>query len=206
MAKRQHYNTVFEESKVYHVYNRAINNEQLFLNDNNCEYFLKKYDHYLSDYVDTYAWCLMGNHFHLMIRVKENFGAAGSPNLDKDIAKKQIDNPISNQFNLFFRSYALAFNKQNKRIGSLFQSPFKRVAVENENYFTNLLCYIHNNAVHHGIVKSTENWKWSSYQTILSEAPTKVKREMVLKWFNGKVEFIEYHKQKNNLTEELIIE
>jgi REP element-mobilizing transposase RayT len=197
MAKTEHYFTKFEAGCVYHVYNRTVSNELLFRNDDNYFFFLKKYDQYLSDYVETYAWCLMGNHFHLMIRVKEN--------LHKE---ETIEHFISTQFKRLFQSYALAYNKQFQRNGSLFQNPFKRSIVANEKYFSQLLFYIHSNPTHHEIVKDFRDYKWSSYQTILSSAPTKLKRKIVLNWFSDEHDFIEFHKQKlkTENSEEWIIE
>ena len=59
------------EGKFYHIYNRGNNRETLFYTEANYKYFLKKYDKYLSEYIDTYAYCLLPNHFHLLISVKE---------------------------------------------------------------------------------------------------------------------------------------
>jgi hypothetical protein len=60
-----------EYGKYYHIYNRGINGEDLFRSNENHEYFLRLYEKYMEVVIDTYAWCLMGNHFHLLIRVKE---------------------------------------------------------------------------------------------------------------------------------------
>ncbi|MCF6359136.1 MAG: transposase [Cyclobacteriaceae bacterium] len=54
----------------YHIYNRANGNENLFRSDENYEYFLKKWGEYISDIADTYAYCLMPNHFHFLIKTK----------------------------------------------------------------------------------------------------------------------------------------
>ena len=71
MARTDHYYTKFEEGRFYHIYNRAVDKKPLFKNLDNYEFFLKKYDQYLSPVIDTYAYCLLGNHFHLMVRVKD---------------------------------------------------------------------------------------------------------------------------------------
>ena len=59
-----------EENQFYHIYNRGNDGTDLFYQDRNYIFFLKKYDNYLSEYVDTYAYCLLPNHFHLLVRVK----------------------------------------------------------------------------------------------------------------------------------------
>ncbi|MBK9571111.1 MAG: transposase [Chitinophagaceae bacterium] len=60
----------FDEQGIYHVFNRTSNREKLFLSDENRHFFLKKYTQHLSDYLDTYCWCLLPNHFHFLIRIK----------------------------------------------------------------------------------------------------------------------------------------
>ncbi len=57
--------------KFYHIYNKGVNSCDLFLEPTNYEHFLKLYDTYISPVADTYAWVLMKNHFHLLVRIKE---------------------------------------------------------------------------------------------------------------------------------------
>jgi len=71
MAKTKHYFTKFEEESFYHVYNRTVDRKPMFKNRGNYEYFLRQYDKYLSPVIDTYAYCLLGNHFHLLIRIAD---------------------------------------------------------------------------------------------------------------------------------------
>jgi REP element-mobilizing transposase RayT len=224
MAKKEHYTTLLEPGKVYHIYNRTVNDEPLFYSDENRLYFLKRYDFFLSDYVDTYAWCLMKNHFHLMIRVKDNFSrkidklinaepsnqtepfntASSAERLTNLNTQNKI---VSNQFRKLFQGYTLAINKQQKRIGTLFQTPFKRSEVNDEKYFCNLIYYIHVNPQHHEIVKDFRNFKWTSFETIFRETPTKLNRGVVLNYFGGKEEFIGFHNRKQDtLNEDWIIE
>ena len=65
------YRQPLEPGCFYHVYNRGNNGDNLFYNQENYKFFLRKYDEYLSPLVETYAFCLLPNHFHLLIRVKE---------------------------------------------------------------------------------------------------------------------------------------
>ena len=60
-----------EFGKFYHIFNRGNNSENLFLTHDNYSYFLSLYYKYISQVADTYAWCLMPNHFHMLIRVKD---------------------------------------------------------------------------------------------------------------------------------------
>jgi REP element-mobilizing transposase RayT len=61
---------LFECEKVYHVYNRANGKENLFKTDENFRYFLRKYVEYIFPVAETLAYCLMPNHFHLLLRIR----------------------------------------------------------------------------------------------------------------------------------------
>ncbi len=60
----------FSENGIYHIYNRTNNREALFLSSDNYLFFLRKYEYYRSGILDTFSWCLLPNHFHLLVRVK----------------------------------------------------------------------------------------------------------------------------------------
>ena len=60
---------VLEKDKFYHIYNRGINGEIIFASNENKRYFLKLYLKYLENKADTFAYCLMDNHFHFVTRV-----------------------------------------------------------------------------------------------------------------------------------------
>jgi len=55
----------------YHIYNRGINSENLFIDKNNYEYFLNLYNKYIPTIAESFAWCLMPNHFHFLVKIKE---------------------------------------------------------------------------------------------------------------------------------------
>ncbi|MEO8253544.1 MAG: hypothetical protein ABI554_04080 [Flavobacterium sp.] len=84
-------------------------------------------------------------------------------------------------------------NKRHKRTGSLFENVFERKLVSSERYFQQLIFYIHNNPVQHGFVKQMNLYLWSSYETIISEKPTRLKREEVVGQFGTIENFIVYH-------------
>ena len=65
----------------YHIYNRGINSCDLFRDADNYEHFLNLYDKYISPIADTYAWVLMPNHFHLLLRIKDKKEIFSSSNL-----------------------------------------------------------------------------------------------------------------------------
>jgi REP element-mobilizing transposase RayT len=219
MAKTEHYFTQFESNAFYHVYNRTVDKSKLFANHGNYMYFLKKLDEYLTDYVEIYAYCLLGNHFHLMIRVlpektiKENLLKYQEVNPERilsssksQISEKSVSAIVSHQFKKFFQAYAMAFNKQQNRIGTLFQTPFKRALVEKTEYFKSLVYYIHANPKLHGITQDFTAYEWSSYRRILLETNTKLKKTELLEWFGGINGFLEYHEDENDFNHEKGIE
>jgi REP element-mobilizing transposase RayT len=194
----------------YHVFNRGNNRETVFFKAENYRYFLGKYAKYLSPYLDTYAYCLLPNHFHLLVRVRtleEIHSAAaaaavdfpGFQNLESlpplPQRAEEIPKMISNQFRICFMSYAKSINKQENRVGSLFQKNFKRLHVHSPDYFTQLILYIHANPQSHGIIKDYRDWPHSSYPTLLSNSPTLLQRTVVIDWFNGKESMEAKHQQ-----------
>ncbi|WP_291788375.1 hypothetical protein [Cecembia sp.] len=196
--------TTFEAERFYHIWTNANGFENLFNESKNYYFFLDRYRTYLSDLVDTYAYCLMPNHLHLMIKTKDekltfNFYKNNAESTKSDF---NFSNTISNQFSKLFNSYTQSFNKLYQRKGSLFIPNFNRKAITNDAYFTWLVLYIHKNPVHHGFCQHLEQWKFSSYRTFLEQGATKIKRGDVLDWFGGRSEFIKFHKL--NLNQEII--
>jgi len=201
MAHTEHYYTKFEAGQFYHIYNRTVGKELLFKGDDNFFFFLKKYNDYLSGVVETYAYCLLPNHFHLFIRVKEINEITPANTLSEiETEEEPIHKLVSHQFKKFFQSYALAFNKQQQRNGTLFQTPFKRALISDDSYFTQIIFYIHANPQNHGLIRDFRDWKWSSYNGFISDKSTKLKKQEVLNWFGGKEAYFEYHESLHEVT------
>jgi hypothetical protein len=114
----------------------------------------------------------------------------------------------SAQFGHLFNAYTQAINKRFNRTGSLFETPFERKIVTSQEYLKDLIYYIHLNPVHHGLVDAFADYKWSSYQSILSDKPTNLNRNDVLDFFGNYQNFIDFHQVKHDLynIKELIIE
>ncbi|MBI9066304.1 MAG: transposase [Salinivirgaceae bacterium] len=167
-----------EPGKYYHIFNQGVSGTNLFADAKNYEYFLHLYNKYINPNFTTFAWCLMPNHFHLLIRVNDN-----------------LQKPPHQYFSNLFNAYTQAFNKWHKRRGTLFQRPFKRRLVADEKYFRTLVVYIHNNPVHHRFVSDAIEWGWSSYLSYLSNKPTKLDRATVIDWFGGKNNLEYMHQQ-----------
>lgn len=193
-----------EYNRYYHIYNRGINSEILFREKANYEHFLRLYTEHIMPIAETFAWVLMKNHFHVLVRILslDEIGFI-KPKDEKErivYAEKKKYNPTQ-QFGNLFNAYAKAYNHKFHRTGSLFESPFRRLPVNDEHYFKNLVYYVHNNPVHHGFCETLLDYPWSSYLTILSVKPSKLNRDKVIGWFNTKSEFIEFHQCKHDSTE-----
>ncbi len=191
--------------KFYHIYNRGINGCDLFTENPNYEYFLNLYDKYLTPVADTYAWVLMKNHFHLLVRIKE---VTELQTLSKVQTLSGLETPErvkfpdpSRQFSHLFNAYAQAFNKLNKRTGSLFEHPFKRKLIEETEHFKTMVVYIHNNPVHHGFTQHAMDYPWSSYLTCISVKPTRLQRDATTGWFNNQADFKTAHDKPENTSD-----
>jgi REP element-mobilizing transposase RayT len=196
------YNQPLEEGKFYHIYNQGNNRETLFYKDENYIYFMKKFDQYLSNYVELYAFCLMPNHFHLLVRIRalEELSKDAVANveefkqkLSKSSRLGKFSTPISplsefisEQFRRFFMSYSKSINKQNERRGSLFRKYFKRKQITSLRYLQQAVVYIHRNPVHHGFDIDFRDYRWSSYNRVTDDKITKLKKREVLEWFGDK--------------------
>ena len=176
-----------EPNCFYHVFNRGINGENLFREERNYEHFLRLYAQYIEPVAQTFAYCLMRNHFHIAIRVKEIAPTTVGLGLRKLP-------PASQGFANLFNAYSKAINKAYGRTGGLFENPYRRILIHSDSYFARLIAYIHRNPYKHGFVEDFRDWKWSSYQAMLTESHTKVQREQVLAWFHGREGYIETHR------------
>jgi putative transposase len=199
----------------YHVFNRTNNREPLFLDDEDRRLFLKKYDIYVAPYVDTFAYELLGNHFHLSIRVKQvdeilrlvedvyprERTKAQRGFLKMKPEERTVKTVMESQFTRLFTAYAMIFNVKHKRSGNLFYRPFKRALVKNEQHFGAMIYYIHANMMLHGLMSDFTDYFWSSYQAYLSDKPSKIAKEEVLNYFGGKAAFLEFHGKSHDFEE-----
>ncbi|MBI2729279.1 MAG: hypothetical protein HYX40_00730 [Sphingobacteriales bacterium] len=205
MAIPDHLLATLEEERFYHITCKSINEKSLFRDDKNKIFSLNKYQSFLGNYMDTYAYCLLDNHAHWLIKVKPATVIRQNilliPDEEKTILQSRfikgedltVDELVVRQFNSFFVSYTRSFNNMYKRKGHLFETPFKRITVKDDAHFTQLVIYIHANPLKHGFVKDFTVYDWSSYQIILNTSPTFIQRDYVLNWFGGRVRFIETH-------------
>jgi len=190
-----------EEGQTYHIYNKAISEIKLFRDKDDYLYFLSKYEKYFQQYLNTYAYCLIPNHFHLLIKMKsrEEIEVALERENTKSAIKYlngeiPVSDFISNQFKRMFSSYSIKYNNKYSREGSLFVKKMKKVKVSTDGSIQRLLCYIHHNPIHHGLTQEYIEWKYSSYYEYLHDGNKIVAKEEMLEWLGGKNVFLELHK------------
>lgn len=179
--KKTDYHIPFYKGLLYHLYNRGNGKEKIFFVKKNYYYFLQQYEKYISNFTDTFAYCLLPNHFHFLIRAR-------------------INNPdiLSESFRKFFISYSMSVNRQEKRNGNLLQRGFKRKIIEDERYFYAAIYYIHSNPVHHNITNDLKGYEFSSYKSLAGSDKTFLCRDEVIEWFGGRQNFIDYHYRIND--------
>ena len=179
--------------EIYHVYNRGNNKEPIFRSSENYHYFILLYTQYIFPIADTYAYCLMNNHFHLCIRIREEDGTNEAYQLRKQTIAWEAY--VSLQFKNLFSTYTKAFNKMYERTGSLFQKPFGRIHVDSDQYLAHLIQYIHQNPKKHGFVDHFSDWPYSSWDTFGKTGKTRIPREGVFDFFSDKEQFMDAHEQ-----------
>jgi hypothetical protein len=197
----------------YHIYNRGVNGENIFLEERNYDLFLKLFEKHIQPVTDLFAYCLLKNHFHLLIKTKtlrvspannyqtgkreSAYHGQGQPRKPLGSNMLGFDRYISTQFSNFFNAYAKTINKAYGRTGSLFQHPFGRVPITTDRQFWNVIAYIHQNPQKHGFVKDFPDWKYSSYGVILTppEKPSVINREETITWFGTREEYLLLHHQ-----------
>lgn len=175
-AKRQE-----SASDIYHVVSRGCGRQILFEDDDD----RKKYLSFLKEGIGQnkatlFAWCLMGNHTHLLI-------------------KCPIES-LSNMMRVLNSSYSMYFNKRHNRVGHLMQGRFKSEPVETDEYFLTVLRYIHRNP-EKAQMSPAADYQWSSYTEYLkgSSSPSIANTAFALELLGGTAEFASFH-QKDDPT------
>lgn len=134
---------------IYHVILRGINRQQIFYDEEDYEYFIHLLNRFqkVSQY-EVYAYCLMGNHIHLLIKVDQE--------------------PLSTIFKRIGAAFVYWYNMKYQRSGHLFQDRFKSEPVETEKYFMTVLRYIFRNPVKAGICTSPFDYPYSNAKAVMS--------------------------------------
>jgi len=138
---------------LYHITARGDRREDIFEDDQDRQAFLQTLDQVVAQFGWLcYAWCLMDNHYHLLIQ---------TPNGNLSKGMRQLNGV-----------YTQASNRRHQRVGHIFQGRFKAILVDSDAYLLELSRYVVLNPVRAGMVKKPADWRWSSYRaTVGLEAP-----------------------------------
>lgn len=157
------------EGAWYHVMNRGAGRQEVFASDSQRERFLELLCDLAERFgIETHAYCLMGNHYHLLVQTPLGNLGRGMRHL----------NGVYTQF----------FNREQRRDGALFRGRYKAILVDADEYLLHLTSYIHRNPIEAGMVDQLEDYRWSSYPayTGRTAAPVWLRRDMVYSMLGGK--------------------
>lgn len=188
----------------YHIFNRGSNRQNIFFIPENYEYFLKLLNKFLGDYVHFLAYTLLPNHFHMVIKVKDEITLKDEGNRSFKKVKKEngsllitdvgeIGKMTVGQFKRFFITYAMAINKQENRVGNLFDSKYKRLEITSQEYLQYAIFYVHYNPEKHATIKNFKEYRYSSFKALSGAAKTRIDRKLVMDIFEDKEGFLNYH-------------
>ncbi len=150
----------------YHVYNRGCNRENIFSVEGNYFFLVQRMKSLISDYsIKMIAYCLMPNHYHFLLYPQE-------------------EGELSRFIQRLFNSYTQAYNRQQKRRGTLFEGRAKSVLVDTDEYILHLCRYIHLNPVIAKLVANPGDWPYSNYlEWVKKREGTLVDHEFVNNFF-----------------------
>ncbi|MFT7879054.1 MAG: transposase [Sulfurimonas sp.] len=157
----------------YHIINRGVEQRVVFQDVEDCEYFEELMCFYAKSYgITIHNYCLMNNHYHLLIEIT-----------------KETLSKFMRQLNM---NYAIYFNKKYKRSGHLWQGRFKSWYVTDEAYLYTLMLYIEQNPLKAGIVQELEEYPFSSYHYFINPAqiPECLKNSWVVEHYQDNVDEI----------------
>lgn len=187
------YRTPFANQEFYHIYNRGLEKQNIFLTTKDRSHFLETLFYYqLNDpkpkfslyrqskifsintnenLIDIVAYCLMPNHFHLLV-------------------KQRQENGISEFMRKFVHSYTKYRNVKYKRQGPLFQGVFKAKRVETDEQLVHLSRYIHLNPFVSGIIKDLDQYPWSSFPVYIGMIEDKsLAKDEILNFFKSPLDY-----------------
>lgn len=146
----------------YHLYNRGVEKRNIFMKPANWIFFLNRLSDYLKPELgELIAYCLMPNHYHLLINVKD----------------AQFGHKVMQPFGV---SYTKAINKQENRVGPLFQGPYQPKMVTGKRHLLTVARYIYLNPVAAGFVDHPTQWAYSSYEEAIGRLPHTIAKPQIL--------------------------
>jgi putative transposase len=167
--------------KYYHVFNKANNGEHIFRDKADYQFFLRKLGELVTPTFDIFAFCLLPNHFHLLIKPKPIRQGSGGES-------------VTEGFRMFFQTYVQYYNAKYRRKGSLFFKSFRRLEITEDIQLKYLVFYIHYNPQKHGVTNDFQTYRYSSYKYFFLDKGTHLCKNEVLEWFYNSLEdFKTYH-------------
>ncbi|MBW6481020.1 MAG: transposase [Bacteroidales bacterium] len=172
----------FETGHIYHIYNQGNNRDKIFFEEKNYYFFLEKLKTHVIPFSDILAWCLMPNHFHLLVYITKTESDFDPEKNKSETRARSLQQSIG----IMLASYTRAINQSYNRSGSLFRKETKAICVTKvdkiarswlnsqgvtmvnavipENQYPNICFnYILFNPLKDRLVKKNEDWKFSSY-------------------------------------------
>ncbi len=173
-------------------------------------FFLQKFTSFLKPVFNCWSYSLLNNHAHFIVRVKDILSLQQSLNNIPDTTRSAainkflsdagnellVDELIVRQVNRFMVSYTNSYNKFYDHTGGLFQSPFRRLVIQDEGHLQQSVIYVHANAQKHRLVHDYRNHLYSSYHEIINGASSIIAIDEVLTFFGGLEQFIELHQKQ----------
>jgi REP element-mobilizing transposase RayT len=159
---------LLEPGKYYHVYNRAKNGDPLFDDEEAFRFFLKLYQAHVLPIAETYAYCMLSDHLHFLIRIRED--ATGG---------------LFKNFALLFNGYSKGYNRHHRKEGKVFMYKIKRKEIRSTADFLELIRYVNQNPWRHGATEHPANYRFSSFRATMTCGPTMVAKERVQVWFGS---------------------
>lgn len=205
MPQRSSYTPILGDN-YYHIYNRANNSMPLFYNATNYFLFLKLLRDYLYNYAEVLTYCLIPNHFHLLIKTYQKILIQEKDELISINNPEIIGAKISEQFRQMFIRYSYLIKSQENIKGSIFQKPFKRVLIEDQSQLLKTLFYIHYNPSKHNITGDYKLYRYSSYIALTSNSRTNIARDHVIELFGTVQNFIDFHQYSWEMKKEFTLE
>ena len=159
-------------ANIYHVMARGVGRSIIYEDDFDRNEFLELLVKSASkSRVRVHAWCLMDNHYHILV--------------EADIKQ------VSQMMKVLNGAYATYYNERHDRVGHLFQGRFKSEAIDSNSYFLTVLRYIHQNPLRAGVA-TTESYSWSSYSEYVGSSHI-CDTSLALSMLGGKAGFAAFH-------------
>jgi len=195
----------------YHIFNRGNNHENVFIQERNYTYFMELWWKHTFQIAETYAFCLLRNHFHAVVYIKNEEDLTGfresiphsrrtprerhnGNTTGKNLSGLKLKEP-SQYFSNFFNAYTRGVNNATGRSGALFERPFERMPVTDERYLMRLVVYVHQNPQKHKFVEDFRDWDYSSYLELIGNVPTRLQRDKMMELFGSRQDFMRIHQE-----------